>query len=77
MSKRDGGPAFPFECKWHKKDGSTLGPHPGMTLRQWYAGMALQAGLARAGNGWGDPEGVAKDAFAYADAMLAQEVGDE
>ena len=64
-TKDDGGPAFPRTA-----------PHPqnGMTLRQWYAGMAMQGLLADEGM---DVEGfehnAARKAFAYADAMIAEE----
>jgi hypothetical protein len=53
----DGGPAFPVEF------GTA-----GMTLRDWFAGMAL-SGLIITGDERHE-ECVAKDAFAHADAML-------
>ena len=45
--------------------------HPGMSLRDWFAGQAL-AGLCNGarGTGWRKSE-LAKDAFAFADAMIA------
>jgi hypothetical protein len=62
-NKPDGGPAFPRSDE--------LGLHraiPGMSLRDWFAGMAMQGMLA---------DGIAHDGaprFAYrlADAMLAE-----
>lgn len=61
-------------------EGPSTGPYfiPGMTLRQWYAGMALQ-GMA-AGDHWSQNicnekiplEAVAKIAFKTADAMIAE-----
>ena len=72
MSKNDGGPAFP--------DPTFV--HSGMSLRDWFAGMALQGALAA----WDDydrkmfkpvpysqrMEIFANDAYAMADAMLAE-----
>lgn len=44
-----------------------------MTLREWYAGLALQGVLAAR---WSDPEYMAQhaasDSFAVADAMIQQ-----
>ena len=71
MSKPDGGPAFP-------RNYDTSIDQQGMTLRQWYAGQAL-AGMML--NTEVDPdrteskdvfEVLAKDAFAAADAMIAE-----
>lgn len=69
MSSSDtGGPAFPH--------GPThqYGSHPGMSLRQWYAGMAMQGLLASETeeNDKGYSE-LAEMAFKQADAMLEQE----
>lgn len=44
---------------------------PGMTLRDWFAGMALQ-GLLADPSICGSVEVFAKDAFALADAMMKQ-----
>lgn len=68
----DGGPAFPG-------DHSAVRCNHGMSLREWYAGLAMQGMLAYShvdplkGN-WQEnasPDGVAEKAFAYADAMVA------
>ena len=79
----NGGPAFPHEYKF--SDG-TANRDDGMSLRDWFAGMALQ-GLVNAGyreltNGSVDPEGevkyvsleshIAGDCFKQADAMLEE-----
>ena len=47
---------------------------PGMTLRQWYAGMALQGLVTR--NGATGFENLAAWAFQQADAMLEYEISD-
>ena len=45
MSERDnGGNAFPSEGEGH---GNPMYHSPGMTLRDWFAGMALQGILAQ------------------------------
>lgn len=43
MPNKDGGPAFPHEYKF--SDG-TANRDDGMTLRDWFAGMALQGYIA-------------------------------
>lgn len=63
MSKVDGGPAFPRSGNWSKD-------YDGMSLRDWYAGMALQGYLS--GIGWMDENKVAKWSYAQADAMLVE-----
>jgi hypothetical protein len=65
--KDDGGPAFPFKCQ-----GPTTGPETyyGMSLRDWFAGMALQ-GLMRHPDSVGEAEDtIAAWSYAAADAML-------
>lgn len=42
--------------------------YPGMTLRDWFAGQTV-AGLVR---DYTMPENIAREAYAIADAMLAQ-----
>jgi hypothetical protein len=65
----DGGPAFPQEIVPAGRDF-----HEGMSLRQWYAGVALAA------LNWTNlpiedhfAKEVARSAFMIADAMIAQE----
>lgn len=61
----DGGPAFPVEQP------ETFAVGGGMSLRDWFAGQALQGMLANddaSGAVW---SAFAKDAYACADAMLA------
>lgn len=72
----NGGPAFPYVGQQYKEHGT------GMTLRDYFAAKALAAvftdAMAEAREGSGlfqDPdwrEGIALDAYKYADAMLAE-----
>lgn len=62
MKKNDGGPAF--ACA------SENGYQPGMTRRQWLAGMAMQALIIR---GVGRGEELQRKAYREADDMLAYE----
>ena len=47
MMDKEGGPAFP--CEQHECQDNTWNQtfNPGMSLRDWFAGMALQGLLAR------------------------------
>lgn len=77
MAERDGGPAFPERYDYVNDPSQSWG---GMTLRQWYAGMAMQGMLASEGTdgqSWGEPSRMAAHAFVLADAMLAHEAGDD
>lgn len=72
----DGGPAFPAEGGFD----SGLSPTPGMSLRDWFAGMALQGILASPANSTAAAkaklsvsafrECCADGAFKVADAMI-------
>ena len=83
MSKiNDGGPAFPVPMvPW--KDGFINVECAGMSLRDWFAGQALQ-GILAGGSGWNSVsaevmrnEGIWGDvsttelAYLFADAMIA------
>lgn len=84
----DGGPAF-ARCGVEISDGSWVEPQSGMTLREWFAGMALAGLCANPGgpiqangmSGWGftncDALNVADVATGLADAMLAVRDGKE
>ena len=66
----DGGPAFPFGPFGDpERDAGQAGP--GMTLRDWFAGQALEGVLAFTGVPIGEKV-TAADAYAIADAMLAE-----
>lgn len=71
MSQPDGGPAFPTVAM-------TEGGYVGMTLRQWYAGMALQgllAGIKQIPPGQTEEEtshALTELAYLFAEAMLRQ-----
>jgi len=68
--RHDGGQAFPELGIYEMPDGERLSLNRtgGMTLRDWFAGQAL-AGLTTLDADCG-PLGVARDAYAHADAML-------
>lgn len=72
----DGGPAFPVAGHTGENPELTaygkLG-HPGMSLRDWFAGMALQGYLGSYPEGQIESpiELIAIDAYSAADAMLA------
>lgn len=69
---KDGGPAFPRPCSGFSSPNGTewYSPEEGMSLRDWFAGMAVQGILS--GNPDADctPYEYALDAYLYADAML-------
>lgn len=63
----DGGPAFP-ETRWDDKIRQEV-QWCGMTLRDWFAGQALN-GLLSDASSFGDPKSFSDSAYLYADAML-------
>jgi uncharacterized protein YodC (DUF2158 family) len=61
---KDGGPAFPIE--------TTATPYaPGMTLRDWFAGMAMSGALGGTPGNHLAPHNLARESYAHADAMLS------
>ena len=72
-AKPDGGPAFPRPATVVNDTTrmDRIGEQPGMTLRQWYAGMALQGLLANK-HTTGKIEEVARNAFIAADWMITK-----
>ena len=68
MEKPNNPPAFPFQSMdVHKNPNS---PHEGMTLRDYFAAKAMQSFAAKETQIW--PERFASNAYAVADAMLAE-----
>lgn len=63
MARPDGYPAFPT--------GYGGKNHPGMTLRDYFAGQAI-SGLVNEANDMTGPREIALAAYAIADAMLAE-----
>jgi hypothetical protein len=75
MSKLADSPAFPhFVPIKHEDDTDDFWPKPGMTLRQHFAGLAMQGFLASLTESeaqtFGTPDHVAQTSVAYADALL-------
>ena len=71
MSKvDDGGPAFPINSPSGTPEYSPT--RDGMSLRDWFAGMALQGLCAAPGTAYWDQIRHAKAAYEYADAMIVE-----
>lgn len=78
----DGGPAFPVPEMHIGRDTKQSCDKPGMSLRDWFAGMAMQGFFAGRNNGGFIPnqfiaDNLAPDCYGYADAMLAARKGTE
>jgi hypothetical protein len=75
MNKPDGGPAFPstIPLEYVEAQGKQYANYEwaGMTRRQWYAGLVMQAIVSRGASV--DANGNARRAWYYADALLAEE----
>jgi hypothetical protein len=69
MEKNDGGAAFPSSEKCG--DGTHYHSHVGMSLRDWFAGQALNA-IIGIGTNRDDPSKMVKVSYQFADAMLAE-----
>lgn len=72
MPRENGGPAFPragFGFAYPGGGNECEPSESGMTLRDWFAGMALQGILANSGVG-SSVKGYAADAYDLADKML-------
>ena len=75
IDKRDGGPEFPrphseIEVRWSFPPLEFVGDH-GVTLRQWYAGMAMQALITLEGI---DRDDITVEAYRQADSMIGHEL---
>ena len=70
-TKNDGGPAFPAGISATLKASDDAPPtQVGMSLRQWYAGMAMMGIVCHYGNP--DLKELKKQSFECADAMLSE-----
>jgi hypothetical protein len=70
--KDNGGPAFPqTNDSWNGSEHNPPTP-TGMTLRDWFAGMALQGMVANSSIDAIKPQEYASDAYLYADAMIME-----
>ena len=67
--KATGGPAFPA---WEQDTYGAKFFNEGMTLRDWFAGMAMQGLLACPVQPQSGPDMYARDAYTLADAMLKE-----
>jgi hypothetical protein len=66
----DGGPAFPVVCNDLSKYQLV---EPGMSLRDWFAGMAMQAFLSEYGSDEKEEDQqIAEVVYKLADAMIAE-----
>ncbi len=70
--KQTGGPAFPAAASWIPNTGECYsGGYDGMSIRDWLAGLAMQASIANGGTfASGYMLNAARDAYKMADAML-------
>lgn len=70
--KPDGGPAFP-KPSYRVNDGEVEWGQDGMSLSDWFAAQAIMGFIAaRKDTGWGSPADLAKRAYEFADAMIAE-----
>ena len=75
MSPPDGGPVLPiptYNNIYVGENRNRIGPGMGLSLRDWFAGMALQGMLAAITPGTDNAKKAAAWAFYYADAMLTE-----
>lgn len=70
--KDDGGHAFPTAKQWNQM-GCVADAYPGMSLRDWFAGMALQGVLGADFDFFSEEKFsyAAENAYGFADAMIA------
>jgi hypothetical protein len=79
MPNNDGGPAFP-QPESHGQQQLPNGtweqeysyPEQGMSLRDWFAGMAMQGFMSNSMNGPRPLDYLAKCCYEVADAMIAE-----
>lgn len=68
----DGGPAFPSHITFNDALDKALVKHPGMTLRDWFAGQALTGLLTNYDSHSSNLTTCAELATLVADAILAE-----
>lgn len=72
----DGGPVYPKPAYLDGPDGKgaqlIVMETDGISLRDWFAGMAMQGIHASYSEGYPDPDNTAEIAYAQADALLAE-----
>ncbi len=71
MDKNDGGPAFPHVNPNYDGNWDMNPQRGGMSLRDWFAGQAMQ-GMLAGGVKPDSPEDLAMGAYMAADAMLSE-----
>ena len=73
-AKNDGGPAFPSAQEMASAHERWMVYENGMTLRDWFAGHALDRSMCLVVDQYGgwDPVAAAHGAYEMADAMLAE-----
>ena len=74
MSAPENPPAFPYSWQWEQPDGERMWKnHDGMSLRDWFAGkIAAEVIGAAVTTKPIEPQPIARDAYRFADAMLAE-----
>ena len=70
MPPDDGGAAFPYAQRLPSGNIDTVHQNPGLSIRDWFGGMALQGLISDAPYDGEEMEVIAQSAYAYADAML-------
>ena len=72
--KKDGGSAFPLLHPYRVSEDGKIHRNDGMTLRDWFAGMALQGLVSFCGSEGFDrgPQNMAVRSFELADEMLKE-----
>jgi len=68
----DGGPAFPRQLDRDDSGGVVTSAEYGMSLRDWFAGKALQSGISVPPGVTSRWQYIAEEAYRQADAMLAE-----
>jgi hypothetical protein len=76
----DGGPAFPFFHEFGTPEGYARESSKGLSMRDWFAGMAFAHAMPKLNpfaasldeNRLKEMAAIAKQAYAYADAMISE-----